>query len=325
MKKYYSLKSPLRPDYASYFPTFNADELEKRNRNYPPHLTTQLSPKNIANYCRVFGNSWWHRYLGLSTDQKSAMLRDVLRACGTSSDTIEAFAVVPRHLFVAEKYRDLAYLNWSIPIARGSCLSAPGIVSIMCDEIARTASGTALEVGAGSGYHASILAARCPNLEVVGYEACIPVAEFGQELVTKHRLERVVIIPAAVCENTSVGELAVAYHTAAHDDGPLGTICQSLVDEGRYLFVRPLTRQEYMKGPIDTWLHGMFSTFDSYLAAGSSRVCVLVSAVKRYERLIESRRLYGVTFVDWREDADQHFEEIDNHGIEDLLTAVAQS
>jgi protein-L-isoaspartate(D-aspartate) O-methyltransferase len=70
----------------------------------------------------------------------------------------KAMETIPRHVFVPEEMRRFAYADAPLEIGEGQTISAPHMVAMML-EILELASGmTVLEVGCGSGYHASLAA-----------------------------------------------------------------------------------------------------------------------------------------------------------------------
>jgi protein-L-isoaspartate(D-aspartate) O-methyltransferase len=68
-----------------------------------------------------------------------------------------AIADVPRHEFVTEKERFLAYNNSALPIGCGQTISQPFIVALMTDLLDPETEDTVLEIGTGSGYQAAVL------------------------------------------------------------------------------------------------------------------------------------------------------------------------
>lgn len=71
---------------------------------------------------------------------------------------LEAMRAVPRHLFVPEDARHAAYDDRPVPIGYGQTISQPFIVAFMTS-MARVGPGSrVLEIGAGSGYQAAVLA-----------------------------------------------------------------------------------------------------------------------------------------------------------------------
>lgn len=70
----------------------------------------------------------------------------------------EAMGKVPRHLFVPEDIRNLAYTDRPLPIGQGQTISQPYIVALMTECLSLKGNEKVLEIGTGSGYQAAILA-----------------------------------------------------------------------------------------------------------------------------------------------------------------------
>ncbi|HEY8130742.1 MAG TPA: protein-L-isoaspartate(D-aspartate) O-methyltransferase [Thermoanaerobaculia bacterium] len=64
---------------------------------------------------------------------------------------------VPRHLFVPQQLRDVAYENRPLPIGYGQTISQPYIVAIMTELLRVGPDDVVLEIGTGSGYQAAVL------------------------------------------------------------------------------------------------------------------------------------------------------------------------
>ena len=71
---------------------------------------------------------------------------------------LEAMARVPREVFVSEGYEEFAYEDSPLPIAENQTISQPFMVAAMAEAAAIKSSDKVLEVGAGSGYAAAVLA-----------------------------------------------------------------------------------------------------------------------------------------------------------------------
>ena len=71
---------------------------------------------------------------------------------------LEAMRTVPRHRFVPEDMRDLAYADHPLPIGYGQTISQPFIVALMTQSLEPYPGQKVLEIGTGSGYQAAILA-----------------------------------------------------------------------------------------------------------------------------------------------------------------------
>ncbi len=71
---------------------------------------------------------------------------------------LEAFMNVPRDQFLAEAQHAVAYEDRALPLDDGQTVSQPSMIAIMLDELQCEPAHRALEVGAGSGYAAAVLA-----------------------------------------------------------------------------------------------------------------------------------------------------------------------
>jgi protein-L-isoaspartate(D-aspartate) O-methyltransferase len=65
---------------------------------------------------------------------------------------------VPRHEFVPEALRDLAYADSPLPIGEDQTISQPYIVAFMTEQLRVKPGQRILEIGTGSGYQAAVLA-----------------------------------------------------------------------------------------------------------------------------------------------------------------------
>ncbi|MCD6493311.1 MAG: protein-L-isoaspartate O-methyltransferase [Archaeoglobaceae archaeon] len=102
-----------------------------------------------------------------------------------SDKVVEAMKKVPRHLFVPPAYRSEAYVDAPLPIGKGQTISAPHMVAIMCELLDLKKGDKVLEVGAGCGYHAAVVA------EIVGKDGKVIAIERIPELaeMAKRNLE----------------------------------------------------------------------------------------------------------------------------------------
>ena len=106
---------------------------------------------------------------------------------------LDAMRRVPRERFVTAATADLAYQDIALPIAAGQTISQPTIVAIMVSELELRRSDKVLEVGAGSGYQAAILAELAR--EVITLERIPELAERAADALAalKYRNVRVEI------------------------------------------------------------------------------------------------------------------------------------
>jgi protein-L-isoaspartate(D-aspartate) O-methyltransferase len=74
------------------------------------------------------------------------------------SNVLAAMLKVPRHEFVTEKNRNLAYADFPLPIGKSQTISQPYIVALMTQSARLQPGDRVLEIGTGSGYQAAVLA-----------------------------------------------------------------------------------------------------------------------------------------------------------------------
>lgn len=106
-------------------------------------------------------------------------LRGVGRTTITDRRVLDAMLRVPRHRFVPEKYRALAYHDSPVPIGYGQTISQPYIVALMTQALGLEPGMKVLEIGTGSGYQAAILAEITKNVFTV--EILKPLCESARQ------------------------------------------------------------------------------------------------------------------------------------------------
>ena len=92
-----------------------------------------------------------------------------------SKRVLDAMLKVPRHLFVPESVRPLAYGDFPVPIGYGQTISQPYIVAFMTQALNVEPAHRVLEIGTGSGYQAAVLSLLAK--EVYTIEILAPLAE----------------------------------------------------------------------------------------------------------------------------------------------------
>jgi protein-L-isoaspartate(D-aspartate) O-methyltransferase len=96
---------------------------------------------------------------------------------------LAAMRRVPRHLFVPEDVRALAYADRPLPIGHDQTISQPAIVATMSALANVRRGGRVLEVGTGSGYQAAVLAAM--GAEVYSIEIVAPLGDQAAKLLAQ--------------------------------------------------------------------------------------------------------------------------------------------
>lgn len=85
------------------------------------------------------------------------MVREQISERGIEDqEVLGAMLAVPRHEFVPEEHRNLAYADRPLPIGEGQTISQPYIVALMTELLRIEPGDRVLEVGTGSGYQAAV-------------------------------------------------------------------------------------------------------------------------------------------------------------------------
>ena len=116
-----------------------------------------------------------------------------------SVSVLDAMRKVPRHLFVPENLQKNAYDDSPLPIGLGQTITQPYIVAYMTEILEPSPGMKILEIGAGSGYQAAVL------------------AELGAEVYTIETLEEL-----AVRAKNILSELNYNNVTVKNGNGYLG-------------------------------------------------------------------------------------------------------
>ena len=120
-----------------------------------------------------------------------------------SDRVLRVIGSMPRHEFVPVELQPYAYLNRPLPIGYEKTVSQPFIVALMTDLLAPEAGDVVLEVGAGAGYQAAILAELAKRVYTVDI-----IEELAQG--AERRLKRLGY------ENVEVGVVNGYYGWPAH-------------------------------------------------------------------------------------------------------------
>ena len=98
--------------------------------------------------------------IGMTSQRTRARMIERLRDKGIRDEQVlAAIAAVPRHLFVEEALASRAYEDTALPLGFAQTISQPYVVARMIEVLrAGRELGKTLEVGAGCGYQAAVLA-----------------------------------------------------------------------------------------------------------------------------------------------------------------------
>lgn len=123
-----------------------------------------------------------------AADLRHRMVDDLrARAVVTSPAVEAALRVVPRHVFVPEVPPERAYADEAVVTKVGddgmptSSASQPSIVGLMLEQLDVARGHRVLEIGAGTGYNAALLA------ELVGPEGAVTTVDLDADVVERAR------------------------------------------------------------------------------------------------------------------------------------------
>ncbi|MGE5468610.1 MAG: protein-L-isoaspartate(D-aspartate) O-methyltransferase [Ignavibacteria bacterium] len=99
--------------------------------------------------------------IGMTSQRTRTRMIERLREQGIRDERVlTAINAVPRHIFVGEALAHRAYEDTALPLVLGQTISQPFVVARMIELLlaGRAGLGKTLEVGAGCGYQAAVLA-----------------------------------------------------------------------------------------------------------------------------------------------------------------------
>jgi protein-L-isoaspartate(D-aspartate) O-methyltransferase len=99
-------------------------------------------------------------------------------------DVLNLLSIVKREHFVPEAYTDLAFADLELPLPNGQHMLAPRVEARVLQELAVKKHESVLEIGAGSGYMAALLAHRAQKVLTV--EIDTELAEFARANFVKN-------------------------------------------------------------------------------------------------------------------------------------------
>lgn len=130
-------------------------------------------------------------------ERERSFLVKSLKERGTSERTLRAMGKIARHQFVPPRHVSRAYVDSPLPIGHEQTISAPHMVAIMCDLLELQEGQTILEIGAGSGYNAAVMAEIVgENGQVYSIERHEPLARFARENLERAGYSNVEVILA---------------------------------------------------------------------------------------------------------------------------------
>jgi len=107
---------------------------------------------------------------------------------------LELLAVIKREDFVPPEHRGMAFVDTEIPLPSGECMLAPKVEARLLQELAVHKHERVLEIGAGSGYMAALLAHRAQHVTTL--EMRPELARFASTNLKRAGLANVSVVTA---------------------------------------------------------------------------------------------------------------------------------
>ena len=128
--------------------------------------------------------------------ERNRLLTQLAKHLG-NSPVLDAMRRVPRELFVPVDQRHLAYCNIPLSIGHGQTISQPFMVAKAAESLQLSGDELVLEVGAGSGYQAAVLAELLPFGAVVSVERIPQLAQRARENLARSGITNVDVVDSA--------------------------------------------------------------------------------------------------------------------------------
>ncbi|MHA1794267.1 MAG: protein-L-isoaspartate O-methyltransferase [Promethearchaeota archaeon] len=196
------------------------------------------------------------------TSRKFRLLEHLERQNYITSQLVrDAMENVPREAFIPDELKDEAYADRPLPIGFGQTISAPHMCAMMLSglELDKASKINLLEVGTGSGYHASLAAFIIQKLDSTGHvytiERIPELANRARDVIKKLGFNNVITVidgdgTLGYSDNAPYNRIMV---TAAAPSVPRALISQ-LDDDG--LMLIPVGDRHYYQKLLQVSKHG---------------------------------------------------------------------
>ena len=136
--------------------------------------------------------------MNMNEESRGRRLIEDLKSGGylSSERVIEAMLKVPREKFMSGHQKIYAYEDRPLSIGEGQTISAPHMVALMTEHLDVGVDHKILEIGAGSGYQAAILAEIAVKGRIITVERMPGLAKRAEESLKRLDYENIEIIIA---------------------------------------------------------------------------------------------------------------------------------
>jgi protein-L-isoaspartate(D-aspartate) O-methyltransferase len=299
----FTVKTFLRPDYYEYFPRFCNAEIAARMTRMSFAQATLLGLYNIEK--GILAGSVSSRvlkeFLLSPVEFQIRQMSSVLTSVGISERVAAAMSRVPRHLYCPSRDEAFAYLDASVSYDSGSCVSSPSIVALMLDRLNPRPGMRFLDVGCGSCYHAHCVSELCSHdCEICGIEINEGFLSLARSALAQTKIRTIETAHADLRNGwPKGGQFDGLYGAIAIEKGLPDRLLHQVIEGGSVQLARALTEEEFLSEPEHSWLSAEFGDYVRYRRSWRS-FCCLVTGKRSGNQIVESDRLYDVTFVPLR-------------------------
>ena len=181
---------------------------------------------------------------------RKAMVDSQIRPNRVIDDkVINAFATVPRELFVSRQMQELAYIDEDIHLSGGRFIIEAMIMARMIQALCLKHSDNVMCIGAGTGYGAAILSYLVSS--VIAIETRIQMVEKAQQIVASLDIGNVAVVKSRLLD----GYPSEAPYQGIIIEGGVEFVPQALFDqlaEGGHV-VSVMRTQNYDVGKATLW------------------------------------------------------------------------
>jgi len=162
--------------------------------------------------------------MNLSEQRMQFVLK--LRSNGVSDPAVlAAMEAIPREAFLEGIFKERAYENRPLPIARGQTISQPSVVGKMTEALELNNRCKVLEIGTGSGYQAAILSKLARRVYTI--ERHRPLAQAARAIFQALDMGNITVVTAdgsmGLAEQAPFDRILL---TAAAEDPPANLLAQ---------------------------------------------------------------------------------------------------